>query len=125
MQSGLLTDSFSREQVASLPKMIGGAVRLILLSRIESQFGLARRIGADCSASSHYCVRCGGSVDADLGHYRRHCRWPLTQQVDGWIGAASLQLSAADLQKISNAIAGPGAGGGPTMLQLEHAPPAH
>jgi hypothetical protein len=43
------------------------------------------------------------------------------QQVDGWIGAASLQLSAADLQDISNAIVRTGAGEGPTMPQLEYA----
>src|SRR5258708_26861027 len=42
------------------------------------------------------------------------------QQVDGWIGAASLQLTAADLQEISDAIVRTGAGVGPTIPQLEH-----
>jgi hypothetical protein len=104
--------SFSREQVASLPKMIGGAVRLILLSRIESQFGLARRIGADAqrhrtTASAVAAWTLTWAITGAIVGGR------LPQQVDGWIGAASLQLSAADLQKISNAIAGSGAGGRP------------
>jgi aryl-alcohol dehydrogenase-like predicted oxidoreductase len=43
------------------------------------------------------------------------------QQVDGWIGAASLQLTAADLQEISDAIVRTGAGEGPTIPQLEPA----
>ena len=37
------------------------------------------------------------------------------QQVDGWIGAASLLLTAAELQEISDAIVLTGAGEGPTM----------
>jgi hypothetical protein len=45
--------------------------------------------------------------------------------VDGWIGAASLQLTAADLQEISDAIVRTGAGEGPTIPQLEHAGAAH
>src|SRR3977135_1935225 len=47
------------------------------------------------------------------------------QQVDGWIGAASLELTAADLQEISDAIVRTGAGEGPTIPQLEHAGAAH
>lgn len=42
------------------------------------------------------------------------------QQVDGWIEAASLQLTAADLQEISEAIVRTGAGEGPTIPPLEH-----
>jgi aryl-alcohol dehydrogenase-like predicted oxidoreductase len=37
------------------------------------------------------------------------------QQVDGWIAAASLELTAADLKEIANAIERTGAGTGPTM----------
>jgi aryl-alcohol dehydrogenase-like predicted oxidoreductase len=43
------------------------------------------------------------------------------QQVDGWIAAASLELTAADLQEISDAIVRTGAGEGPTIPQLERA----
>src|SRR2546430_13923417 len=35
-------------------------------------------------------------------------------QVDGWIGAATLELTAADLDEIAAAIARTGAGAGPT-----------
>ena len=47
------------------------------------------------------------------------------QQVDGWIGAASLQLTTADLQEISDAIVRTGAGEGPTLPQLERADASH
>ena len=36
------------------------------------------------------------------------------EQVDGWIGAASLELTAEDLSEIASAIVGTGAGAGPT-----------
>jgi hypothetical protein len=35
--------------------------------------------------------------------------------VDGWISAATLELSRADLQEIANAIASTGAGAGPAL----------
>ena len=47
------------------------------------------------------------------------------QQVDGWIGAASLRLTTADLQEISDAIVRTGAGEGPTIPQLEPADASH
>jgi hypothetical protein len=34
--------------------------------------------------------------------------------VDGWIGAASLELTAAEMEEIANAIERTGAGTGPT-----------
>jgi aryl-alcohol dehydrogenase-like predicted oxidoreductase len=43
------------------------------------------------------------------------------QQVDGWIAAATLELTAADLEEIANAIVRTGAGTGPTAPQLQHA----
>jgi aryl-alcohol dehydrogenase-like predicted oxidoreductase len=36
------------------------------------------------------------------------------EQVDGWIGAAALDLSPADLDEIAGALARTGAGTGPT-----------
>jgi aryl-alcohol dehydrogenase-like predicted oxidoreductase len=36
-------------------------------------------------------------------------------QVDGWISAATLELSRADLQEIADAIASTGAGAGPAL----------
>jgi aryl-alcohol dehydrogenase-like predicted oxidoreductase len=47
------------------------------------------------------------------------------QQIDGWIEAASLQLTATDLQEISEAIVRTGAGEGPTIPQPQHAMAAH
>jgi aryl-alcohol dehydrogenase-like predicted oxidoreductase len=47
------------------------------------------------------------------------------EQVDGWIGAASLELTASDLQEISDAILRTGAGEGPTMPQRQQAEVAH
>jgi hypothetical protein len=41
--------------------------------------------------------------------------------VDGWIGAATLELTSADLEEIAEAIARTGAGTGPAMPQLQHA----
>jgi aryl-alcohol dehydrogenase-like predicted oxidoreductase len=43
------------------------------------------------------------------------------EQVDGWIGAAALEVSAADLNGIASAIARTGAGAGP----LRSAPMRH
>jgi hypothetical protein len=43
----------------------------------------------------------------------------------GWSGGGFLQLSAADLQEITDAIVRTGAGEGPTMPQLERAVAAH
>jgi diketogulonate reductase-like aldo/keto reductase len=37
------------------------------------------------------------------------------EQVDGWIGAANLSLTQADLEEIAHAIERTGAGTGPTM----------
>jgi aryl-alcohol dehydrogenase-like predicted oxidoreductase len=47
------------------------------------------------------------------------------QQIDGWIEAASLQLTATDLQEISEAIVRTGAGEGPTIPQSQHEVAAH
>jgi aryl-alcohol dehydrogenase-like predicted oxidoreductase len=43
------------------------------------------------------------------------------QQVDGWIDAATIKLTSADLEEISDAIKRTAAGVGPTMPQLHHA----
>jgi aryl-alcohol dehydrogenase-like predicted oxidoreductase len=42
------------------------------------------------------------------------------RQVDGWIGAATLELTNADLEEISDAIVRTGAGTGPAIPQLQH-----
>ena len=42
------------------------------------------------------------------------------QQLDGWIAAASLELTAADLEEIANAFEFTGAGTGPKMPLRPH-----
>ena len=43
------------------------------------------------------------------------------EQVDGWIGAASLKLTGQDLDEIAAAIERTGAGSGPARPRLERA----
>ena len=123
MQSGLLTDTFSREQVARFaeddwrrrsPDFNEPNLSRNLALR-DALRPIAQRHGATVSAVAvAWVLAWPGVTGAIVGG-----RSP--QQVDGWIGAASLQLSAADLQDISNAIVRTGAGEGPTMPQLEYA----
>jgi aryl-alcohol dehydrogenase-like predicted oxidoreductase len=125
MQSGLLTDTFSREQAARFaeddwrrrsPDFNEPNLSRNLALR-DALRPIAQRHGATVSAVAvAWVLAWPGVTGAILGG-----RSP--QQVDGWIGAASLQLSATDLQDISNAIVRTGAGEGPTMPQLEYAAP--
>jgi aryl-alcohol dehydrogenase-like predicted oxidoreductase len=127
MQSGLLTDTFSREQVARFaeddwrrrsPDFTEPNLSRNLALR-DALRPIAQRHRATVSAVAvAWTLAWPGVTGAIVGG-----RSP--QQVDGWIGAASLQLSAADLQEISDAIARSGAGEGPTMPQPEHAAAAH
>ena len=123
MQSGLLTDTFSRENVARFaeddwrrrsPEFNEPNLSRNLALR-DALRPITQRHGATVSAVAvAWVLAWPGVTGAIVGG-----RSP--QQVDGWIGAASLQLSAADLQDISNAIVRTGAGEGPTMPQLEYA----
>jgi len=42
-------------------------------------------------------------------------------QVDGWIGAATIELTSTDLEEISDAIVRTGAGAGPSIPLMQHA----
>lgn len=123
MQSGLLTDTFNKEQVA---KFAADDWR-----RRSSDFqepnlshNLALRDALRPIAQRHrttvsaiaiaWTINWPGVTGAIVG-----ARSP--QQVDGWIDAATVKLSAADLDEISEAIGRTGAGAGPTIPQLEHA----
>jgi aryl-alcohol dehydrogenase-like predicted oxidoreductase len=127
MQSGLLTDTFSREHVARFaeddwrrcsPDFNEPNLSRNLALR-DALRPIAQRHGATVSAVAvAWVLAWPGVTGAIVGG-----RSP--QQVDGWIGAASLQLTAADLQEISDAIVRTGAGEGPTIQQLEHAGAAH
>ena len=126
MQSGLLTETFSRQHVAQFaaddwrrrsPDFNEPNLSRNLALR-DALRPIAQRHRTTVSAVAiAWVLAWPGVAGAIVGG-----RSP--QQVDGWIGAASLQLTAADLQEISDAIVRTGAGEGPTIPQLEHAEPA-
>jgi aryl-alcohol dehydrogenase-like predicted oxidoreductase len=119
MQSGLLTDTFSRERVARFAeddwrRRSPDFNEPNLSRKRDALRPIAQRHRTTVSAVAAWPAVTGAIVGG---------RSP--QQVDGWIGAASLQLTAADLQEISDAIVRTGAGEGPTIPQLEPADASH
>jgi aryl-alcohol dehydrogenase-like predicted oxidoreductase len=127
MQSGLLTDAFSRERVAKLPED-DWRRHSPDFNEPELSRNLALRDALRPVAKRHRTTVSAVAVAWTLA-------WPgvtgaivggrSPQQVDGWIEAASLQLTATDLQEISEAIVRTGAGEGPTIPQLQHGMAAH
>ena len=127
MQSGLLTDTFSRERIARFadddwrrhsPDFNEPNLSRNLALR-DALRPIAQRRGATVSAVAvAWTLARPGVTGAIVGG-------DSPQQVDGWIGAASVELTAAGLQEISHAIVRTGAGQGPTIPQLEHAGAAH
>jgi aryl-alcohol dehydrogenase-like predicted oxidoreductase len=116
MQSGLLTDRFSAERVASLDaKDWRRASPEFQPPRLQAN--LALRDALKPIALPH-----GVSVGALAVAWTLH--WPgLTgaiagarspEQVDGWIAGAGLKLEDGDLDAIAEAVARTGAGSGPT-----------
>lgn len=115
MQSGLLTDSFAAARVASLPaddwrrrapefQQPNLDRNLALRDALKP---IARRHGATVSAVAvAWALTWPGVTGAIVG-----ARSPA--QVDGWIRAATLELTPADLDAIAAAITRTGAGGGP------------
>jgi aryl-alcohol dehydrogenase-like predicted oxidoreductase len=116
MQSGILTDRFDKSRMASLapndwrhkakyfqePELSQG-----LLLRDELR-PLARRYGVTVSAIAiAWTLAWPGVTGAIVG-----ARSP--DQVDGWIGGATLELTDGDLNEIASAIERTGAGSGPT-----------
>jgi aryl-alcohol dehydrogenase-like predicted oxidoreductase len=115
MQSGLLTDSFAADRVASLaaddwrrraPEFQQPKLRRNLLLR-DALGPIATR--HDTSVSSiaiAWTLAWPGVTGAIVG-----ARTP--KQVDGWIAAASIALTPTDLDEIAAAIERTGAGAGP------------
>jgi len=115
MQSGLLTDRFDAERVARLaaddwrrrapefqPPNLGRNLALR-----DALVPIARRHDVSVSAVAvAWTLSWPGVTGAIVG-----ARSP--EQVDGWIAAGSLDLSAADLDEIAAAVARSGAGAGP------------
>lgn len=114
MQSGLLTDRFSRERV---DKLAPNDWRRRADEFQEPRLGknLALRDALKPIAGRHGTTVAAVAVAWTLS-------WPgvtgaivgarSSKQVDGWIDAATLELTQADLNDISAAIARTGAGGG-------------
>src|ERR1700730_16540346 len=123
MQSGLLTDAFSKEQVARLaaddwrrrsPDFQEPNLSRNLALR-DALRPIAQRHRSTVSAIAvAWTIAWPGVTGAIVG-----ARSP--QQIDGWIDAATIKLTPADLEEISEAISRTGACAGPTMPQLQHA----
>jgi aryl-alcohol dehydrogenase-like predicted oxidoreductase len=116
MQSGLLTDGFSAERLAALPPDDYRHHGTEFTSpRFEKN--LALRDGLRAVAARHG-VSVGEIAIAWV------LAWPAVTgaivgarspaQVDGWIHAASLELTRADFEEIAAVIARTGAGEGPS-----------
>jgi len=115
MQSGLLTDGFTTERVAALapddwrrrsPQFQQPNLGRNLALR-DALRPIAQRHGATVSAVAvAWTLAWPGVTGAIVG-----ARSP--EQVDGWIGAAALALTPADLEQIATAVARTGAGAGP------------
>jgi aryl-alcohol dehydrogenase-like predicted oxidoreductase len=115
MQSGLLTGTFSVERAAQLgaddwrsraPDFAGVGLRRNL-ALADALRPIAERHGTSVAAVAvAWTLAWPGVTGAIVG-----ARSPA--QVDGWIGAASLELSDADLDDVAAAIQRSGAGTGP------------
>lgn len=115
MQAGLLTGRFSEERAAALPandwrsrhaEFTGDKLRANLA--LAAAFGpVAERHGVSVAAASVGWVLAWPGVTGAIVGARN------AEQVDGWIAAASLDLTDADLDEIAAAITATGAGVGP------------
>jgi aryl-alcohol dehydrogenase-like predicted oxidoreductase len=117
MQSGLLTDSFSADRVAAFAsddwRRRSPEFQEPKLSRnlkLRDALGpIARRHATTVSAVAvAWTLAWPGVTGAIVG-----ARSP--QQVDGWMGAATLELTPDDLGEIASAVASTGAGAGPAQ----------
>lgn len=116
MQAGLLTDRFTAERVTSLaaddwrrrsnefhpPRITRN------LALRDALRPVAARHGTTVAAVAVAWTLAWPGLTAAIVGARS------AAQVDGWLPAATLQLTAADLDEIAAAITGTGAGGGPT-----------
>ena len=123
MQSGLLTESFTADRVSALanddwrrqaPEFQHPRLSRNLGLR-DALRPIAQRHGTSVSAVAIAWVLAWPGVTGAIVGARS------AEQVDGWIGAASLTLAPADLNSIATAIARTGAGAGP----LRPAPMRH
>jgi aryl-alcohol dehydrogenase-like predicted oxidoreductase len=126
MQSGLLTDTFTADRMQALaaddwrrgaPDFQQPRLRRNLLLR-DALRPIARRHATTVSSIAvAWTLAWPGVTGAIVG-----ARTP--EQVDGWVGAASIALSAEDLDEIDAAIEQTGAGAGPLRNVRSTAAPA-
>ncbi|MEV0353096.1 aldo/keto reductase [Nonomuraea sp. NPDC050680] len=114
LQSGLLTGAFSAQRVASLPADDWRTAHHDFTTGLPANLRLAdalrpiaeRHDASVAAAAIAWVLAWPGITGAIVG-----ARKPA--QVDGWIGAASVELTRADLDEIATAITRSGAGAGP------------
>lgn len=115
MQSGILTDAFSAERVARMaeddwrrrsPNFQEPALGRNLALRDALRPIADRHATTVSSVAVAWTLAWPGVTGAIVGARS-------AEQVDGWIGAATLDLSDEDLENIATAIHGSGAGTGP------------
>lgn len=124
MQAGLLTGAFTADRAARLsaddwrsrsPEFTGVALRRNL-ELAAALAPIAERNGTTVAAVAvAWTLAWPGVTGAIVG-----ARSPA--QVDGWLGAPSLELSAADLDDIAGAIAHSNAGDGPVRPPARFSP---
>ena len=117
LQSGLLTERFSQTRLAALPendwRRRSAEFKPPRLGRNlalrDALRPIARRHNTTVSAVAiAWTLAWPGVTGAIVG-----ARTP--EQVDGWIGAATLELSLDDLDEIARAVGQTAAGGGPAL----------
>jgi aryl-alcohol dehydrogenase-like predicted oxidoreductase len=123
MQSGLLTQSFTAERVAALAED-DWRRRAAEFQQPRLDRNLALRDALQPIAQRHetsvsciaiaWALSWPGVSGAIVG-----ARTP--NQVDGWIGAAAIELTRPDLDEIAEAIRHSGAGTGPVTSRKSHA----
>lgn len=125
LQSGLLTDTFTESRVGSLAtddwRRRGAQFQQPNLGRNlalrDSLRGLAEEYGTSVAAIAiAWALAWPGVTGAIVG-----ARSP--EQVDAWIGAASLELKPEDMDEIADAMAETGAGNGPINPREMRVPP--
>ncbi len=116
MQSGLLTDNFSADRVARMadddwrrraPEFNSPNLERNLALRDALRPIAERHRTSVSSVAIAWVLSWPGVTAAIVG-----ARSP--EQVDGWIGAANLELTSADLDEIAAAVERTGAGSGPS-----------
>ena len=117
MMSGLLTERFSHDRMAGLdrddwrhgmPEVFGEPALTANLALRDALVPIAERHGASTGEVAIAWVLAHDGVTGAIVGARS------AAQVDGWIAASGVALTASDLDEIAGAIEGTGAGRGPT-----------